>query len=204
MERNAARFAIKSAPITPFQLPPQVVTKTRLASKFAPTTLISTEMSATKLALRYAPITPFQPLLLPLQAAVNKTRPVLPSVSTVRLTFMETATKHATKNAPITQFLLQAMILLSSPTAHTTKYAEIERGATKTATGATGTHRAAVAVLARENSTRSRFPERESAMLLLMLSSMLPYSTATLPITKDAIVLFSKTALTQLLSSFLP
>ena len=188
---------MRNALITPSQLLPllQVMKQTRLASKFAPTTLTCTETSATKLALLSAPITPF---LLPLLQVTRQTRPVLMSVSTLLIS-METATRLATKNALITPFLLPLLppqeTRLLSLTALSTRFAEIERSAIKTHTGATGIPRAAAAAHARENTRRSRFPERESVTPLLMSPSMSPHSTATLLTTRDAIAPSSRTSL---------
>jgi hypothetical protein len=108
---------------------------------------------------------------------------------------VETAIKLALLCAPITQFLLLLLqetkqLLL---TAHSSRFAEKDPYATKTAIGAIGTNREAVAAHAK--SIKNRFPERESVMLQPIHHSILICSQATLHTTKDAIVLFSRTAL---------
>jgi hypothetical protein len=107
----------------------------------------------------------------------------------------------AQSSAPIAHLL--ALLLLETrllPTAHSSRSADRDLFATKTATGVTGTHREADAA----HVNRNPFLERESVTLQLIHRSILISSTATHLTTKDAIALFSKTALPQLFHLPLP
>lgn len=112
-------------------------------------------------------------------------------------------------SVPITPLLhlLLLQVTRQLPTAHSSRSADRDPFATKTATGATGTSMEAVAA----HVNNLRFQERESVTPLVILASILTCSTATPLTTRDAIALFSKTALPQpfhrpppLSSQFLP